>query len=100
MEWDKIILLIAGVLLVIVLPIGASTAICGSKEPQGEGGVMDRLRLCWHPSWGLFLDNICPSPGVMVPLCECGANYSCNVCGEGAGQIPCECELRRRAKEG
>ena len=49
MEWDKIILLIAGVLLVIVLPIGASTAICGSKEPQGEGGVMDHA-VWWCPN--------------------------------------------------
>ena len=32
MEWDKIILIIAGVLLVIVLSVGISTAICGPEE--------------------------------------------------------------------
>lgn len=49
-------------------------------------------RYCNHPGWPPYN----PMTGEKIPPgdiweCACGKNWSCPICGFGAGQWPCDC---------
>lgn len=57
-------------------------------------------RRCSHPElrptgW----DQKRPATADMISHCDCGENYSCRVCGWGAGSYPCSCTRERMKNE-
>jgi hypothetical protein len=51
--------------------------------------------MCNHPAlFPTAWNQPRPEPAEMVYDCECGENYSCPVCGWGAGTYPCSCMRR------
>ena len=55
-------------------------------------------RMCYHPElFPTTWDQPKPEPAEMIYLCDCGENYSCPICGWGAGSYPCSC-MRERLK--
>lgn len=57
-------------------------------------------RICNHPNLRPTAWNQPkPEPAEMVYSCECGENYSCPICGWGAGCWPCSCMRAHQAEE-
>lgn len=53
--------------------------------------------MCHHPElFPTAWNQPKPEPAEMIYSCECGENYSCPVCGWGAGKWPCSCMRERR----
>jgi len=47
-------------------------------------------KICSHPDF-IICDYKKSQPCVMTRICDCGANQSCSVCGNGQRSIPCLC---------
>ena len=54
--------------------------------------------MCYHPEWRSYTEPR-PEPAEVAYYCECGENWSCLVCGWGAGTYPCSC-MRESQKAG
>lgn len=39
----------------------------------------------------MYTITICNHPKGIKPICRCGANAACPICGYGWGALPCDC---------
>lgn len=51
----------------------------------------------------IIRSTICTHPEGIKPLCRCGQNAACPICGFGYGALPCQCdrvnEITQKYKE-